>query len=420
VSGPNALALAERIAGPGLQPRRALYRSLRDSSGQLIDRGIVLSFPGPESFTGEDVIELQCHGGPVVVDWLLETLQQHGARSAKPGEFSLRAFLNGKLDLTQAEAIADLISSGSRAAAQAAGRSLDGRFADQVNEVQKILTELRVMCEAWLDFPEEEIDRDAADDLANRAAAIEARVAQLADSAARGLVLNDGLTVAIAGEPNAGKSSLLNRLAGADAAIVSEIPGTTRDALHRPLILGGIPVELIDTAGLRASTDAIEQEGVKRAQASIKRADLVLWVADIRQGLDSALGAARQALPPDAKLVVLLNKVDLIDAIEAYPEPALAISALTGAGIDGLLQHIKSFAGSGAEAAGAFSARRRHLAALEAARGHVHAAAPHLKSALELAAEELRLAQTALSELTGEVSSDDLLGEIFSSFCIGK
>lgn len=430
VSGPDAFALAARVAGPGLSTRQVSLRTFRDSAGNTIDTGIVLCFPAPASFTGENVVELQCHGGAVVVDWLLETLYEFGARPAEPGEFSLRAFLNDKLDLTQAEGIADLITSGSRSAAQAALRSLEGGFAAAVGEVQSALTELRVLCEAHLDFPEEAIAPAATEALLVRLTTIDRQLADIVRLAEQGLRLTDGLRVTIAGEPNAGKSSLLNRLVAIEAAIVSDVPGTTRDTVERTAVIGGIPIELTDTAGLRETTDDIETEGVNRAHAAIERSDIVLWIADARAGSACARHAARAALPGDCEYFVLLNKIDLIppDARSRLNEvvPAasaaelLPISALTGEGIDALLETIAGLAGPVTESAGTFSARRRHLAALARSREHVRSAAPLFGSSPELAAEELRMAQSALSELTGELTSDELLGAIFSTFCIGK
>lgn len=424
ISGPDAPAIAEKLAGRALAPRRAEYVALRTSAGEVIDRGLALYFPAPASYTGEDVVELQTHGSPVVVDWLLETVYALGARAAEPGEFSLRAFLNDKLELTQAEAVADLIASGSRVAARAARRSLEGRFADAARAVQAALTELRVLVEAWLDFPDEDIDPAGRVELDRRHAAIDAALADLERAAEQGAALTDGLTIAIAGPPNAGKSSLLNRLAGVDEAIVTDIPGTTRDTLRRELVLDGLPVQMVDTAGLRDACDRVEREGVRRAEAAIARADHVLWVADIREGRDAALRAAAAALDSALSRTVLLNKVDLTTGAARSAEHAgtvaIEISALTGAGIELLVDRLKAVAGLADASPGTFSARRRHLDAIARARRHVRATAAEAGAGLELVAEELRAAQLALGEVTGEVTSDDLLGAIFSSFCIGK
>ena len=424
LSGSEALAIAKRLTGIQPVPRFAEICSYRAADGRRIDRGLLLYFPGPHSYTGEDVVELHAHGGPVVSDWLMQTLNDYGARAAEPGEFTLRAFLNDKLDLTQAEAVADLVDSRSRRAARAALRSLSGRFSEAVAAVQEGLTELRVLIEAWLDFPDEELDLATRQELAARLAAVQANLKALIAGAGRGAALRDGLCVAIAGPPNAGKSSLLNRLAGYDAAIVTDIPGTTRDALRERLSLDGVPIDIVDTAGLRASADPVEREGVRRAQRELGRADHTLWLGDIRDGLDVALAAASAELAPDQPATMILNKVDLSadapGAFEHTGRSVIRLSALTGAGVELLIDHLKSLAGWTGEAAGTFSARRRHLDALERVRESLERAQEHLPGALELAAEELRASQTALSELTGEITSDDLLGEIFSSFCIGK
>lgn len=423
LSGPDARRIGTLISGRELKPREALYCKFRTADGERIDDGIALLFPGPASETGEDVVELQCHGSPVVVDWLLQVAHEHGARPAGPGEFTLRAFLNDKLDLTQAEAIADLIASGSRAQARAAGQSLRGRFSDRVDELQKNLTELRVLCESWLDFPDEDIDRNTVAQLEQRWRELQAALAAVERDAAHGLKLSDGMKVAIAGHPNAGKSSLLNQLAGRDAAIVTEIPGTTRDTIRHDIDLGGIVLTLVDMAGLRETSDRIESEGIRRARAEIAEADHVLWVADIEDGLESAQREARRALPADRPFTLVLNKIDVIYGMpRAFDDsgPVFAISAKSGAGLEALRAHLKKLAGLDGIPAGAFSARRRHLDALARASARIAAAGPHFAGGLELAAEELKAAQAELDSLTGEHTSDDLLGEIFSSFCIGK
>ena len=434
LSGPAARAIGAALTGVDARPRYAEVCTFRSASGEPVDRGLVLYFPAPRSYTGEDVVELHGHGGRVVSDALLAHAYALGARPAEPGEFTLRAFLNDKLDLLQAEAVADLVASGSSAAARAALRSLDGAFSARVATIQEALTRLRVKLEAWLDFPDEELRFDAG---AESAAAIDSLledVASLAREARSGAVLRDGLSVAIAGPPNAGKSSLLNRLAGYDAAIVTDIPGTTRDPLREHLTLDGLPVTIVDTAGLRESADPVEREGLRRARVEVRRADRVLWVVDVREPLDAALANARASLGADTPFTLLRNKIDLAregpeakpavrDAATARERSGLAvlgISALTGEGIDELIAHLQALAGYDAAAPGTFSARRRHLAALERARARLVAARAQLGAALELAAEELRGAQSALGELTGELTSDDLLGEIFATFCIGK
>lgn len=424
LSGPQALSIAERVSGRAPAVRRAELMSLRGSEGELIDRGLVLFFPGPNSYTGEDTVEFQVHGGAAVSDWLLETLHAYGARPAEAGEFTLRAFLNDKLDLTQAEAVADLIESRSRMAMQAALRSLDGQFSVEVARVQERLTRLRVYIEAWLDFPDEELDLAARQELAEHLRAAREALAALRAGAAHGAALADGLSVAIAGPPNAGKSSLLNRLAGYDAAIVTDIPGTTRDTLREHLVLDGLPVHIVDTAGLRDADDPIEVEGMRRARDAAGSADHVLWVADIREGLDTARRAVQAALASTetAGATLVLNKLDLLGR---GPEPqadedVIELSALTGLGVETLIARLKALAGLGGESAGTFSARRRHLQALDRVATHLDRAEQQFESGFELAAEELRAAQAALGELTGELGSDDLLGEIFSRFCIGK
>jgi tRNA modification GTPase len=423
VSGPHAAVIARKLTGRAPQPQRAALRALRDASGTMLDRGLVLFFPAPHSFTGEDVVELQCHGG-VVSDAVLAAVYALGARPAEPGEFTLRAFLNDKIDLLQAEAIADLVASRSAHAARAAVRSLEGEFSAAVTELQNALTRLRVRIEAWLDFPDEELPFDAAPECVAELDALAAKLDALVARARSGRALRDGLSVAIAGPPNAGKSSLLNRLAGYDAAIVTEIPGTTRDPLREQLTLDGLPVTVVDTAGLRETSDPVEREGVRRARLEVARADRLLWVADAREPLATSIAAARAAHSGDGSLTIVANKIDLADLTPQRRNedgvPIVYLSALTGAGLDLLVAHLKDVAGVGGETAGTFSARRRHLDALARARTDLAAARPHLAGALELAAEHLRNAQASLSELTGELSSDDLLGEIFATFCIGK
>lgn len=424
VSGPLAAEIARRVTGRMPHPGIAKLSAFRDSSGAIIDRGLVLYFPSPRSYTGEDVVEFQCHGGAVVVDWLVETIHSHGARPAQPGEFTLRAFLNDKLDLVQAEAVADIVSGASRAAVQAALRSLSGVFSARVAAIQSGLTELRVLCEAWLDFPDEELDVETLRQLAHRARALDDALADLERRAEHGAVLRDGLRVAIAGPPNAGKSSLLNRLSGHDAAIVTAQPGTTRDALRERIVIDGLPLEVVDTAGLRDASDVVEIEGVRRAKSEVSTADHVLWLADVREGLPRALALARDHLPEAAAFTVLLNKIDLVqqDAVGSRDAavPVLEISALTGQGLPALTEHLKKLAGFTGRTDGTFAARRRHLDALARTKSHVRRAIDEIDAHLEIAAEELRAAQRALSEITGEVSSEDLLGEIFGRFCIGK
>ncbi|MFL2546483.1 MAG: tRNA uridine-5-carboxymethylaminomethyl(34) synthesis GTPase MnmE [Candidatus Rariloculaceae bacterium] len=426
LSGPQSLPIAERLTGISPSPREAHVCSFRDEDGDAIDRGLLLFFPGPRSFTGEDVIELHGHGGAVVSDMLFACTLRFGARAAEPGEFSLRAFLNDKLDLLQAEGIADLVDSGSAKAARAAYRSLDGRFSDQVRAVQKQLTALRVQLEAWLDFPDEELELNDTSDFEKDFDLAIAALEVLLTQAREGAVLSNGITVVIAGPPNAGKSSLLNRLSGYDAAIVTSAPGTTRDALRERLSLDGLPLLVVDTAGLRESEDPIELEGMRRAYRAAESADRLIWVTDVRIELAAQLERIHDMAGEGVAVTVVQNKVDLVDEdAKRYEQDGISVirmSALTGVGLELLTDHLKSIAGYHADASGTFSARTRHIEAMKRAEHYIRDARLQLVNtlALELAAEELRSAQRALDEVTGEVTSDDLLGEIFSSFCIGK
>ncbi|MEA3638387.1 MAG: tRNA uridine-5-carboxymethylaminomethyl(34) synthesis GTPase MnmE [Lamprobacter sp.] len=433
ISGPGAGSIATAIIGPLPGPRKAVLRDFVDAQGEAIDQGLALWFPAPASFTGEDLIELQGHGGPAVLDLLLERVLELGARQARPGEFSERAFLNGKLDLTQAEAIADLIEAATATQVRLANRSLQGVFSRQVHVLVEQLTRLRALIEAALDFPDDELDAlpitDA--DFATLMASTEALLA----SSQQAELIRDGLLVVIAGAPNAGKSSLLNALAGTDAAIVTAIPGTTRDLLRAEIQIEGLPLRLVDTAGLRPSSDPVEQEGIRRARAQIQQADhLLLMMDDTEQREADCLQAqlAELELEPTIPVTVLRNKIDLSGRpaglmLRAEGHTELSCSAVTGAGLDDLRAHLKAVAGYRGADAGAFSARRRHvealrqvLASLQQAR-RVWAEQATLASPLpELVAEDLRLAQRTLGEITGEVSSDELLGRIFREFCIGK
>lgn len=425
VSGPLCAAIAEAVCGDPPAPRRARFRRFRSSDGGVIDEGIVLYFPAPRSLTGEDVLELQGHGSPVVMDMLLGRVVELGARPARPGEFSQRAFLNDKLDLVQAEAVADLIASTTAEAARAALRSLEGDFSRWVRGLVEGLVELRMYVEAAIDFPEEEIDFLVDSTLAERLRSLREQLSALKAAAGQGRLLRDGMTVVIAGRPNAGKSSLLNRLAGREAAIVTDIPGTTRDVLRERIGIDGMPLHAIDTAGLRDdSRDPVEREGIRRAWAEIETADRILLLVDDREGLTAADRALREQLPAETGVTVIHNKIDLTGR-----EPALQtadwghelwLSAKTGAGLELLREHLKTCMGyHGGE--GSLMARRRHLDALDRAAGALAAADGQLAArAGELAAEELRHAQNALSEITGEFTSDDLLARIFSSFCVGK
>ncbi|MDX1459790.1 MAG: tRNA uridine-5-carboxymethylaminomethyl(34) synthesis GTPase MnmE [Xanthomonadales bacterium] len=416
VSGPDAPRIAQALIGLCPQPRRATVARFADEHGSTIDSGLALYFPAPHSFTGEHVVELQGHGGPVVQQMLSARIAGLGARPARPGEFSERAFLNDKLDLAQAEAIADLVASGTAAAARAAQRSLDGAFSRRVDALLDQLTALRVFVEAALDFPEEEIDFIAESDVDQRIASIVTGVDAVIAEAEQGRLLRDGVTVAIVGAPNAGKSSLLNALTGADAAIVTEVPGTTRDVLRETISIDGLPVHIADTAGIRQSDDLVEAEGIRRAQAVIATADIVIHVIDLFDPGEETL----PRLPEGARLIKAWNKADIAQPTDQVRD-GIVISARTGAGLDQLRQRIREDAGC-ASGGGNFSARARHLEALQQTRSRLLVAKELLEQGQspEIVAEELRLAQQALGEITGAFLPDDLLGAIFASFCIGK
>jgi tRNA modification GTPase len=423
VSGPRVPAIAQALLGRAPDPRHAHLAAFHEGDGTLIDRGLLLHFPAPHSYTGEHVLELQGHGSVVLLDLLLKRVCALGARLARPGEFTERAFLNGKLDLAQAEAVADLIAARSEAGARAALHSLDGAFSRRVHASLDALVALRVHVEAAIDFPEEEIDFLADPAITSQLEALRAQLAELLVETRRGVRLADGLNVAIVGRPNAGKSSLLNALAQSERAIVTPIAGTTRDVLRETVSLDGAVLELADTAGLRHTEDEVEREGVRRARAELARADLVLLVTDTVHG-NADLGLLDE-LPAAVARLVVVNKIDL-DALPPRAETRagllhLWISARTGEGLDLLRAELKTRAGLGG-GEGAFSARRRHVAALESVQGHLDHAAAALAAnrAGELAAEDLRHAQHALGEITGSYTSDDLLGAIFGSFCIGK
>jgi len=431
LSGPAATGIAREMAGSLPPPRHARLAELRDADGDVIDTGIVLYFASPHSFTGEDVVELQGHGGLFILQRLMQRALDLGARAARPGELSERAFLNDKMDLVQAEAIADLIESGTDAAARAAQRSLQGVFSRQVQALQERLTALRVFVEAAIDFPDEEIDFLAESDVSERLDAAREGLSALLQAAQQGRLLRDGIVLAIVGAPNAGKSSLLNALSGQDSAIVTEIPGTTRDVLRELIDLDGIPVHVADTAGIRETEDIIEAEGVRRARQALESADLVLLLEDVTQS-EECKGETGIALPEGVKCLRVGNKIDLLAPGELRRLAAAAsseqvwISARTGEGMDdlrrALRREIGADAGADGSPGGSFSARQRHVNALKRAADHLAAGARVLsdQQAGELLAEDLRLAQQALGELTGEMLPDDLLGQIFASFCIGK
>ncbi len=418
VSGAEIAPLSTAILGRLPEPRRATYARFLDRDGEVLDEGIALYFAAPHSFTGEHVLELQGHGGPVVLNLILQRCVELGARLAAPGEFTRRAYLNGKLDLAQAEAVADLIDAASGEAARSAVRSLSGAFSARIAELVEALTRLRMLVEATLDFPEEEIDflRDA--DAFGRLDAIDASLRAVRSQARQGVLLREGLTVVLIGQPNVGKSSLMNQLAGFEAAIVTEIAGTTRDTVREAIQIQGVPLHIIDTAGLRDTDDAVEKIGIARTWDAVGKADVALLLVDAAHGVGEREVAILQRLPGVARLT-LHNKIDVtLDAPRAVGDE-IWLSAKTGAGVELLREKLLEAAGWQAVGEGAFMARARHLDALGRAAGHL-AAARAAAAQLELFAEELRLAQAALSEITGEFTADDLLGEIFSKFCIGK
>ena len=418
VSGAEVAPLAQAILGRVPAPRHATFTRFLDADGATLDEGIALVFSAPHSFTGEAVLELQGHGGPVVLNLVLQRCIELGARLAAPGEFTRRAYLNGKLDLAQAEAVADLIDAASTEAARSAVRSLSGAFSQRVNELLEGLTRLRMLVEATLDFPEEEIDflRDA--DAFGRLDAIEAALESVRSQARQGALLREGMTVVLIGQPNVGKSSLLNRLAGFEAAIVTEIAGTTRDTVREAIQIQGVPLHIIDTAGLRETDDAVEKIGIARTWAALENADVALLLVDAAHGVGADETAILARLPAVTRLTIH-NKIDATGEAPRATEDGVWLSAKTGAGVELLRDKLLAAAGWQAAGEGAFMARARHLDALGRAAAHV-AAAREAVAQLELLAEELRLAQAALAEITGEFSADDLLGEIFSKFCIGK
>ncbi|MFT4243370.1 MAG: tRNA uridine-5-carboxymethylaminomethyl(34) synthesis GTPase MnmE [Acidovorax sp.] len=431
ISGKGLAAFVQALLGRTLRPREATYLPFNDAQGHAIDQGLALHFPAPHSYTGEDVLELQAHGGPVVLQLLLARCLEAaqgvlpGLRVARPGEFTERAFLNGKIDLAQAEAIADLIDASTSAAARSASRSLAGAFSAEIHALRDALIHLRMLVEATLDFPEEEIDFLRKADARGQLSKLQQTLAQVMQRTRQGALLREGIKVVIAGQPNAGKSSLLNALAGAELAIVTSIAGTTRDKVQQTIQIEGVPLHIIDTAGLRDSSDEVEQIGIARAWDEIAAADAVLFLHDLTRSDTPDYAAADAAiaakLPPRIPVIDLWNKADAAPA--AASPTGLRLSAKTGEGLDALRRELLAIAGWQSAPEGLYTARARHVQALHAVDGHLMEAAAQLEStgpALDLLAEELRLAQNALNEITGEFSSDDLLGVIFSSFCIGK
>jgi tRNA modification GTPase len=431
VSGPAAKTIAQALLGKVPAARKADYLPFRDIDNQVLDQGIALYFPGPNSFTGEDVLELQGHGGPVLLDLLLQRiLALPGVRIARPGEFSERAFLNDKLDLTQAEAIADLIDASSAQAARSAMQSLQGEFSKKIHALVEKVIYLRMYVEAAIDFPDEEIDFLTDGKVAKDLATIINDLTQVQKQATQGSILREGMKVVIAGRPNAGKSSLLNALAGREAAIVTDIAGTTRDVLREHIHIDGMPLHIIDTAGLREATDKVEQIGIERAWQEILQADRVLFMVD--STTTAATSPAEiwpefiERLPASLGVTVIRNKTDLtgeiVGADLTSTTPVFRLSAKDSQGIDALRDHLKACMGFEGNMEGSFIARRRHLDALERALEHLNIGEIQLHNHMagEILAEELRITQQHLNEITGEFSSDDLLGRIFSSFCIGK
>ncbi|MER2541057.1 MAG: tRNA uridine-5-carboxymethylaminomethyl(34) synthesis GTPase MnmE [Azonexus sp.] len=426
ISGSNLLPFSLALTGKTPKPRYATLADFKGADSVTVDSGILLFFPGPHSFTGEDVLELQGHGGPVVMNMLLARCLDLGARLAEPGEFSRRAFLNGKIDLAQAEAVADLIDAATASAARSAVRSLQGEFSKAIDGLTDELINLRMLVEATLDFPEEDIDFLKAADAFGRLARLQLKLAEIFDRASQGKLLQSGLHVVLAGQPNVGKSSLLNRLAGDDLAIVTAIAGTTRDALRSTIQIEGIPLHIIDTAGLRETDDEVEKIGIERSWKEIERSDVVLLLVDARNGVSETDREILARLPERLKRITVYNKIDLAGTeAERHDESdgtAISLSARSGEGIELLRQELLKIAGWH-QTDDVFIARERHLRALTSAQSHIVAArdvAEGVMPALELFAEELRLAQQALGQITGTFTADDLLGVIFSRFCIGK
>lgn len=426
VSGRHCEPLAREILGKLPAARHATCGNFLDKNGDTLDQGVALFFPAPHSYTGEDVLELQGHGGPAVLQLVLQRCIDLGARLAQPGEFTRRAFLNDKLDLAQAESVADLIDANSAEAARSAMRSLRGEFSAAIHDMVDELINLRMLVEAMLDFPEEEVDAvdmERRDVLLSRA---RSRLQHTLDTAKQGSLLREGAHVVIAGQPNVGKSSLLNRLAGEEVALVSDTPGTTRDVIRQAIQIRGVPLHIVDTAGLRESEDAVESMGIARAHQTIHRADLILLLLDASRGLTVQDEAILAGLPTNIPRLLVFNKSDLLDGNAALCAnaplvsiPSIRVSAKTGAGLEALRGKLLEAVGWRDQESGAFMARERHIRALALAQTHLAQAQAALASA-ELFAEELRLAQRALNEITGEFTPDDLLGEIFSRFCIGK
>lgn len=422
ISGPQAVDIAKAICGHVPPPRTAGHRTFLDLQGDTIDQGLVLYFPQPHSFTGENVVELHGHGGPVVLNYLLEQITLCGARLAGPGEFSRRAFLNDKIDLVRAEAIADLISSQSVSAVKLASRTLQGSFSDRIHELQSELLRMRVYVEATLDFPDEEVELLDENVLKPDLQTLNKHLQETLDQSRHGRALREGLEVVFAGLPNAGKSTLLNTLSGRDVAIVTPVAGTTRDVLREYILIDDLPLHIIDTAGLRQQAHGVEEIGIQRAWQEIKQADRILYLVDASVGWSEQDDVFYQQLPPAVPATIVYTKLDLVKVTPVYPEGALALSARTASGMDSLKHLLRQQAGIQESGEGVFMARQRHINCLLSCQNHLAAGIQVFgqNHGAELLAEELRLAHNALCGITGEFSSEDLLGEIFSSFCIGK
>lgn len=418
VSGKNLAPLITNICGVVPKPRIAKFTTFRDCNGRPLDQGLLLFFPTPSSFTGEDVVEFHGHGGNAVLQLILRRCLEMGARLAEPGEFTKRAFLNNKMDLAQAESVADLIDASSGEAARSAMRSLSGEFSKEIHKLVNALIGLRMLVEATLDFPEEDTDFSGLIDADNRLKLIEFHLEGVLQKSQSGAALRDGLRAVLIGQPNVGKSSLINRLAGEEVSIVTSVPGTTRDSVRSLIHIEGVPIHIIDTAGLRETEDVVEKIGIERTWSVVQDAGLALLIVDATRGIAQSDQRILEKLPDGLQVVTVLNKVDLVDGGK-LPATDLHVSAKTGEGIDDLRRKLLEAAGLSVQGEGVFMARERHIRALFLARDHVGAARGHMK-ALEIFAEELRLAQRALGSITGEFTADDLLGEIFSRFCIGK
>lgn len=418
ISGMGLSRVADAVLGKLPQPRHATLTDFVDEAGQIIDQGIALYFPAPHSYTGEDVLELQGHGGSAVLHLVLQRCLSLGVRLAEPGEFTRRAFLNDKIDLAQAESVADLIEATTTEAARSAMRSLHGDFSAAINGLVEELVLLRMLVEAMLDFPEEDLDAVDTSQRDAQLQKIRQRLASTLATARQGSLLREGAHVALVGQPNVGKSSLLNRLAGEEVALVSDVPGTTRDVIRQAIQIRGVPLHIMDTAGLRISQDEVEQMGMARTHQTVRRADLILLLLDAAKGCSEADKAIMASFPPDIPHLLVYNKADLLQGETSVAE-GIYISAKSGLGIEQLREKILKLIGWHNQEGGTFIARERHLIALNLAHRHLERAAMQLNQP-ELFAEELRLTQQALSSITGKFSADDLLGEIFSRFCIGK